>query len=324
MTLRPLLLTFVTLIGIAIWVARGERAPDHDDSAGNVDELFPHSDIASVRTISWFEGDRVLRIERDNLGGPAWFVTGQEQRLASEAHVLAAIRSVTTLRARRSFPPEGPQSGYGFSSLSPRIRLEGVDGLLAEITLGSATPLSAGRYVETASSETIYLVGQDLLEPALRDPKDFLDMRVLGIAPRDVSQVGIVSLSEPSLTIDRSEGGGFQATTSTASQPRLLENEVVSDLLFALAELRGVRIAEQSEQPGGTDSPSWTVNLRSSDGEEATLLLGRADPEGNLFALASGSALPRGVGDELLLVPAVIAAQLEDARRPLMTVEGSP
>ncbi len=324
MTLRPLLLTFVALLGVAIWVTWSEKAPDHDDAAGDVNQLFPHSTMESVQVISWFEGDRVLRIQRDKQGGPSWFVAGEVQRLASEAHVLAAIRSVTTLQARRSFQPEGPLSGYGLSTLSPRIRLDGAEGLLAEITLGSAAPLSAGRYVETASSETIYMVGQDLLEPALRDPKDFLDMRVLGIAPRDIAHVEIVRESESPITIERSEDGGFQASTSKTSRHRLIENDTVSDLLFALAELRGTRVAEQREQPGGTDSPSWTVNLRSIEGDEATLLLGRADPEGDLFALASGSALPRGVGDELLLVPAAIREQLVNTRETSATVEVRP
>jgi len=318
------LLTFALLVGITAWVAWSERTIEQNDASNEVDRLFPSSEMDVVNSITWLEGDRTLRVERDKEAGRSWFVAREPLRLASEAHVLAAIRSVITLRARRSFQPESAPGNYGFSTLSPRIRLEGADGLLAEITLGSDAPLSGARYIRTASSETLYLVSQDLLEPALRDSKDFLDMRVLGIAPLDVDRLEIVPEGEPTTTISRTESGGFQTETSTSAGSQPMQSDIASDLLFALAELRGTRLAEQSEGPGGTDAPSWTVKLRTPSGENARLLLGHTDPEGDLFALASGSALPPGVGNELLLIPATIREQLENTRKATESVGTRP
>jgi|GEM_PF-5897196 len=311
MSMRPLFLALATLIAVCGWVAWSERElPQQEVDAKR---LFPNSALEAVHSILWLEGERVLRISRDPDGSPYWFVAGDPQRLASEAHVLAAIRSVSTLRSRRQFEPEGDPSEYGFSTLSPQIRLEGQGDVLAEIHLGAVAPLSAGRYLKTTSSKALYLVAEDLLEPALRDPLDFLDLRLLGIAPGDVTSIKITRANEASsLTIRRQEEDDFFLFTTSSAAPISITQEPVSDLLFTLAELRGTRIAEQSEVDKDTLEPSWTLDVTRGDGRKASLTLGPSDPQGDIYAIASGDALPRGVGDQLLLVDTALSALLEN------------
>jgi hypothetical protein len=142
-----------------------------------------------------------------------------------------------------------------------------------------------------------------------------LDLRLLGIAPSDIDGIEIARGHETSgIAIRRQATGDFHLFKSSIDPAIAITQEAVSELLFALAELRGTRIAEKSEVTAETLQPSWTLRLVLASGGQASLRLGNADPEGDIYAIASGDGLPRGVGDQLLLVDTGIRTLIESSR----------
>jgi len=300
---RPLVLALAVLIALAAWVWRSEQDPPHSDAEEPaLTHLFPGADADQVTRLSIHEGTRQLVMERDPSDLGSWVLISQPPRPASAAHVLAAVRALSALSSRRSFAVVGELSNYGISEITPRVVLEGESGLIAEVLLGTTLPIGTARYVQIPAAADVHVVDAKQLLPLLRDPLEFRDLRVLGLGPGDVDRLTIARRDGPPLVIQRNDQGRFFLDGGPDSPRYRADSAEVNDLILELVELSALRIARSDERAGGTEVPEITLELASGDGRSLTLLIGGEDPEGHRYALASGDLLPRGVGDELVLI----------------------
>ena len=300
---RPLFIALVVLIVLSAWVWRNERGDaDQEADEAALELLFPDVQPELVIRFSIIEGEREIVIERESPDSNHWFLIDETRRRASEAHVLAAIRAVAQLESRRTFPADGKKSNYGFSAVTPTVLLEGVDGLLAEISLGGELAVGSGRYVQVRGSADVAVVSADQLLVLERDPMDFRDPRVLALRPGDVQMLRISRPDRSAVVVHRDEEKRFYLDSGPDSSRYRASKEAVNDLLMDLAELKTRRSGDISEAPGGTDEPEISVEVTSAEGLVATLLVGSTDADGDRYVLAAGPLLPIGFGGELVLV----------------------
>jgi hypothetical protein len=301
---RPLVLALAVLIALAGWVWRSEQdPPEHETVEPALARLFPDADVDQVTRLSIHEGARQQIMERDPADPGSWLLITQPPRPASAAHVLAAVRALSSLSSRRSFAAVGERANYGISEITPRVVLEGQSGVIAEVLLGATLPIGTARYVQIPGAADVHVVDAKHLLPLVRDPLEFRDMRVLALGPGDVGRLAITRRKAPPLVIERDPHGRFFLDGGPDSPRYRADRDAVNDLILELLELKARRVASSSESPGGTDAPAITVELLAPDGRSLTLLIGREDVEGDRYALASGELLPRGVGGELVLIP---------------------
>ncbi|MBJ94395.1 MAG: hypothetical protein CMP23_07930 [Rickettsiales bacterium] len=311
MRIRPLMVALFVLIGLSFWVQREPwQASQSSTDPGAL--VLPEFGSAACLSLQLSDGATQLVIQRESASEAQWFIEGEDLLRASEAHVQGALRALEGLRSRRRFESAGALDQYGFNDLSPRILWRFADGTQGGLQLGASSPTSGSRYVRGEGSKTIQLVAEDQLYPLLRDAIDYRDLSVLPVAPSSFVALTVVGPDELVLEFERNANGQMitktqQSGSVESERSAPVETQAAAkleDLLAQLVSMRGTRLGEESEGPLRPERAAWRVTLQRKGGGKAQLLFGGLDPEGGRYVRAVGDALPRGLGNEVLVVAA--------------------
>ena len=266
MTARQLALIAIAFAALLLLWGAAAVLRRGGDSGAAAAALFPAVPPAAVDTV-------VIARPRDTtvlarVDSTSWRTNGHLADRAAVTELLEAL-SDTARRIEPVAERAASHAGLGVDSASgSRVRVVGRGGVLADLVAGQRSPDFDGGYLRRAADSTVYLVRGRLAELLERDPDEWRDRRMGGVAADSVTGIE-VSRGRRSFRLARSGGRwSFSGARGAA------DSSAVADLLGAYARLEAAGFASPAQADSARFDPAdRRARLLRADGSPLLTLV---------------------------------------------------
>ena len=287
----------------------------------------------SPRPLAEFDPDEIDRVELETPGtrieiqrkAEGWQLVAPVIARADARVVHTLLRSVARAERGREIEANPTDDApFGFAPPTARLRLHRGDETLADLEIGSGTPIGFQTYVRRPPDPAILLTAGTLRVGILKTTDDFRDRTILEIAPGEVRGFTLAPRA------GRPTSLRFEATGWSLLEPEQAPASAarVRALLDAVRGMRAVEfVAERgpdAERRLGLSPPALHLHLQTADGPRGLRI-------GDPLEIGKRTLIPVVVDgeEEIFLVPSHMQARLfrdfEDLReRPIVEITAAP
>lgn len=281
--------------------------------------LYPDFKIEAAEkiTIESPQGSAVL--EKEN---GAW-IAASEDSFPAEADAIRDMLVTIAAFSRKDRISSNPQKQalYQVDSSGASVTVQDGGGkTMASLVVGKTGADYQSTYVRESKSNDVIMAQGAFSHIFNRGKRSWQDKRIFNLQPDQVAEVGMTRAGETTVLKRGSDGAWYVSEPESAA----CDQGRVSGLVRTLATLRCEGFAGRTPLlEWGVASPDSSVYLKTTDGDQRTLLIGHTG-EGDRFyaALAQGSIVyllaPRSV--KTLLPPPADLLPKEESLPP----EGRP
>lgn len=267
-------------------------------------DLFPGS-RPEIRTVALSTEARTLVVQRHGERDDFWFedpATGISDRLA-EDRADELLGALTALKAERFLdPPAPPASELGLEPPETTVEVSFQEGPDFHLELGKAVPGTEGRYYGRIG-EHLYEISTPLPQLARGEVQRWRSLAW--------SALPVYLVDGGTLTLEGSTFELHRDGTDWRRGDELIGYDKVSELLYAINEVKAEEILPSSQSARLPAEPKLRLHLTTSSSAEEDLSLYMLD--GKAVARTEGRdvllLLPAKTGDDVLR----LAAELRDA-----------
>lgn len=282
-------------------------------------QLLPLRDY-DIDRVELLDDERPITLERNAEG--AWRIVEPRQWRADEQRVAALIRDWTGARVHafiddpgtnllaEVFPPSAPRIVFRRKTASAAPSTErpspAVPDGTVTVQIGVPTGTNGLIMVKRSRENTVYEITNAVMENTSWDPLHYRRREVVTLDPAMVRRVSVMKFDAEQTALRRAATEPFVAVAPTGG---VAQEAGLADILRLLRSLVVLRYEVDSPPdlaPYGLDRPSMTLTLGLSGeaGISRTLMLGRASPDGGVYAMTRGQ-------DLVFVLDASIARRLE-------------
>jgi hypothetical protein len=270
------LLVILIALGAYLYFVESKRTPG--DAADKKTKVFAvEADKIDEVTVRSESGDTTTLKKN----GEAWQIAAPAPATADGAEISGITTNLASLEEQRVID-ENPGDLKDFGLAQPRIEIAFKSGGQEhKLLIGSKTPTGSDLYAKTAAQPRVFLVASYLDSTFNRSTFDLRDKTALKF-DRDVTDALEVTSAESVVKFGKVNGSW--ALTQPASSRS--DTAAIEGLLARLSglQMKKLAAAEAADlKPYGLDKPAATVRIGSGS-SQATLLIGSAAEEGNVYA----------------------------------------
>ena len=270
------LLTILIALGAYLYFVESKRTPG-DDIEKKEQVFTVESEKIEEITIKSESGDTTALKK----SGPEWQIVSPAAAPAASSEVSGILTNLASLEQQR-LVDENPGSLKEFGLAEPRIEVAfKADGQERKLLIGSKTPTGADLYAKTAAAPKVFLIASYLDSTFNRSTFDLRDKTALNIEREAVDALEITT-PDRTLKFGKVEGE-WQVT-----QPALARSDA-ANIESLLSRIDGLQMKSVASGDGsdlskfGLEKPAASVRVGSGS-SQATLLVGSAAEEGNVYA----------------------------------------
>lgn len=258
------------------------------------------------KTIIAFETEDVNRVEITapdtaivlSKGDAGWTLEKPMSTRADEAQVRSFLSSVRGMRAQ-DFIDQPLLALEEFGLAPPQLAVSltvGADGAQKTVLIGGEKNTDTGgkqRYVKRGEGDTLFLVGDWVLQDLSKTANDFRDKTVARFARDQVARVEVKRQDGDDFTLTKSED---QTWSINQTHEGTLKQATLNQFVTDLHELRGFEIA--ADNPSdlaayGLQNPAVTLTVFDGTGAKLAAIHAGQTTEGEVkkaFAIAEGGS----------------------------------
>jgi Domain of unknown function (DUF4340) len=277
--LRSFLGLFVILIALAayLYFVESKQTPGSDTDEKKEKVFAVETEKIDEVTIKSASGDRTTLKK----AGSDWQIVAPLQVASDGTEVSGITSNISTLEIQRVIDENAADlKEYGLAE--PRIEVTfTADGKQQTLQIGDKTPPGSDLYAKLADQKKVFLIPSFVESSFNKTTFDLRDKAALKV-DRDKVDALEVATADRQLRFAKTDGEWRMTAPATGRTDFTVVESLVGRL--ASAEMKSIAAAEATDlKQYGLDKPSATVRIGSGS-SQATLLIGKAAEEGNVYA----------------------------------------